>query len=751
MIKPAFEILNQRGTPMFFSDVFANRPAPGIIGRIFISTDTNLIYRDTGTTWNLIGGGTATIGGTIAAGQVAYGTALNTIGGSNNLFWDNGNGRLGIGTNLPTEFLHIQNGRALINWNQNGLATFTISNTTTHPASASALYLTSDGGTTYFAKRSTQSGGYKIFGNSDSTIINSTAGDISILNDVVTGQIKFAAGGSSTAHLTIAANGTGTFSTSLIVNQSLQIGNTTNGFSFSSNSLQTYGNISIAIQGDRTFSFTDSTFTSTYFRIVRNTGNVLIGTTTDAGQRFQVNGTTYLNGNTQITQALSFGTDVARASMTFFSDSSRGIIIQDNAAGTANVTTLTIGNSTANNTGKCDLALTNNFDGGIGRVYTKLFLSGNFNDIAGSGISRAIYINTTISAINNYRAFEWTNNNGFGLYGSGSALNYLNGKLSIGSTTIGTEMVNVLSSATTRIAIRSSGAGATFNTGFLLGTSSASRWSIASYGLNSDFVFYNETTLTNSFFIFGLTNNLIVGSTLVTPVDQGEKLQIIGTQRITDTRTYSTGAIQSLRLEKNLTLPSGASISGGSTISNQVLGGTTTIQGNINIPNSAPFAGIYASNLYSFSAGSLTLTSSQAAGTRAISQIAAQNYFGGVNSGTFTDVASIQIGAFLNNNTGSITPVITNAYQLLINDINESSHTFTIANRWGIYQEGTSDRNYLKAKTLIGSNTDTGEQFQLTGSIRVNNQLSGTAGGSSGQHLIINCDGTIYKIALLNN
>ena len=55
MIKPSFEILNQRGTPMFFSDIFANRPTAGIIGRIFVSTDTELMYRDTGTTWELLG------------------------------------------------------------------------------------------------------------------------------------------------------------------------------------------------------------------------------------------------------------------------------------------------------------------------------------------------------------------------------------------------------------------------------------------------------------------------------------------------------------------------------------------------------------------------------------------------------------------------------------------------------------------------------------------------------------------------
>jgi hypothetical protein len=41
----------------------------------------------------------------------------------------------------------------------------------------------------------------------DAFIYNAVAGDISILNDFATGSIKFAAGGSSTAHLTIKSNG----------------------------------------------------------------------------------------------------------------------------------------------------------------------------------------------------------------------------------------------------------------------------------------------------------------------------------------------------------------------------------------------------------------------------------------------------------------------------------------------------------------------------------------------------------------
>jgi hypothetical protein len=52
---------------------------------------------------------------------------------------------------------------------------------------------------------------------------------------------------------------------------------------------------------------------------------------------------------------------------------------------------------------------------------------------------------------------------------------------------------------------------------------------------------------------------------------------------------------------------------------------------------------------------------------------------------------------------------------------------------------------------LVGTTTDAGQKLYLNGSLRIDGQTSGTAGGSSGQHLIINCDGTTYKIALLNN
>jgi len=98
-----FNILNQLGSPSINSNTFANRPAAGQTGRLFVSIDTFEIYRDNGTTWDLIGGpGTSTVTGTGAATQVAYWTAAQSIGGSNNLWWDNTNGFLGVGSAVPS-------------------------------------------------------------------------------------------------------------------------------------------------------------------------------------------------------------------------------------------------------------------------------------------------------------------------------------------------------------------------------------------------------------------------------------------------------------------------------------------------------------------------------------------------------------------------------------------------------------------------------------------------------------------------
>lgn len=50
---------------------------------------------------------TGSITGTGAAGQVNFWTGTTTVSGSNNLFWDNANSSLGVGTNTPAYPLHI--------------------------------------------------------------------------------------------------------------------------------------------------------------------------------------------------------------------------------------------------------------------------------------------------------------------------------------------------------------------------------------------------------------------------------------------------------------------------------------------------------------------------------------------------------------------------------------------------------------------------------------------------------------------
>ena len=96
------QIINQKGTPAFYSDIFANRPAFGYAGRVFISTDTGAIYEDTGSAWTLIAdagagttgtlqqvttnGNTTTLGVTIqgltigkGAGTIASNTAIGNL------------------------------------------------------------------------------------------------------------------------------------------------------------------------------------------------------------------------------------------------------------------------------------------------------------------------------------------------------------------------------------------------------------------------------------------------------------------------------------------------------------------------------------------------------------------------------------------------------------------------------------------------------------------------------------------------
>ena len=78
-----------------------------------------------------------------------------------------------------------------------------------------------------------------------------------------------------------------------------------------------------------------------------------------------------------------------------------------------------------------------------------------------------------------------------------------------------------------------------------------------------------------------------------------------------------------------------------------------------------------------------------------------------------------------------------------------SGVTTTDSNRTFI-GNGSTTSSYIAGNLLVGSKTDSGQKFQVTGTVRINGQTAATAGGSAGLHLILNLDGTNYKIALLN-
>jgi len=145
-------------------------------------------------------GTTAIASGTI--GRVLFQGTGNVLQQSSSLFWDSTNNRLGIGTDTPTQTLEVVK-------NQNATTKINISNTTSGTASSSELALTSDSSAGYFnvGKISTAQSNYKIFAPKDGVFYNAIGGDISILNDASGGKIKFSAGQSATAQMTIASTG----------------------------------------------------------------------------------------------------------------------------------------------------------------------------------------------------------------------------------------------------------------------------------------------------------------------------------------------------------------------------------------------------------------------------------------------------------------------------------------------------------------------------------------------------------------
>jgi hypothetical protein len=90
-------------------------PASGALKTIYIAEDTNKTYRWTGSVYvevSAAGASGITIGTTAitsgTVGRVLFEGTGNVVQESANLFWDETNGRLGIGTNAPSGKIHVK-------------------------------------------------------------------------------------------------------------------------------------------------------------------------------------------------------------------------------------------------------------------------------------------------------------------------------------------------------------------------------------------------------------------------------------------------------------------------------------------------------------------------------------------------------------------------------------------------------------------------------------------------------------------
>lgn len=83
MYQVNFNILNVKNSPSVAADVAANRPTSAAIGAIYISTDTKVLERWNGTTWDAIGGG---ITGTGTVNKIPVWTGTSALGSSDLIY-----------------------------------------------------------------------------------------------------------------------------------------------------------------------------------------------------------------------------------------------------------------------------------------------------------------------------------------------------------------------------------------------------------------------------------------------------------------------------------------------------------------------------------------------------------------------------------------------------------------------------------------------------------------------------------------
>jgi hypothetical protein len=298
-------------------------------------------------------------------------------------------------------------------------------------------------------------------------------------------------------------------------------------------------------------------------------GNVHVGGTSDVGQRLQVTGDTLLrgSGNTSATTALlvenSDGTDLLRVrndgailitpvgespyfagftGTTQFGAAQRTMgFVWNGGINRPTPSFYFTASSTigwASSEGNFILTgFTFNPTSGTGVLNTHI-ISPVINQTGGAnGITRGFYVAPTLTSAADWRSIEWSNNTGWGLYGAGTANNYLAGRLAIGTTS---------TAATLTVFSSIADAPSTTNKGaFQLAFSTSNGLSFGTYS-TSPFANYIQSIShaqgSANYYPLSLqpvSGNVLIGST----TDSGEKLQVNGTAKITGATTFGSTVV----------------------------------------------------------------------------------------------------------------------------------------------------------------------------------------------------------------
>ena len=581
--------------------------------------------------------------GTGAAGQVTYWSGTNTQAGSNNLFWDNVNVRLGIGTNSPLGLTHIKNANVL------------------STALSGAQLIVEGFASTILQLASFNTGFISLsFGDQDD------GNDGQIIYNNATRSMAFEVANSERLRI----YSTGNVSIGSITDDTV-------------NRLQVTGNARVTGSGNTSAStalIVQNSDGTNMFR-VRNDQQIFLNSQTNFGnvQFYPVNNGAY---------TIAANATELRAETTFISGTTTGGF------------GFSFGTFSAHNTSAPNIlgtTILGSFSPTSGtQVFSQLNVTATINQTGGAnGITIGLYINPILTAAADWRSIQWSNNTGWGLYGAGTANNYLAGSLGIGTTSLTGYNLRVskgiLNDGTGNgIGIASDGI-----TANLLGSTQYFRAQInTSAGTNTDIVGYaaivgtSAATITN---LFGF----VASSTLISATNNygfyGNLAAGTGRWNIYMNGTADNYLAGSLGI-------------GTTTLNNSALRVNKAVTGAVtqsSIANSSTINSDVTSNAWMY----VSSPSSQAA-VFTLSEIVHFNAFN-LTIGAGSSISS-NIGFKAESNLTGAT-----------NNFGFFGNIPSGTGRWNLYMAGTAI-NYMNGALLLGNTTDdTVNKLQVTGNAKV--------------------------------